>query len=276
MDKLTSPSSPRPASFSFSEPSCTILELPSCEVPEQWLLDDDVLVGKNENDGIGACLWEMPAADGGVLSPDSELAKLLPSLSAPAPQRQAKRRGRKPGPRPGPGAGAAAGHVESERQRREKLNRRFCDLRAAVPTVSRMDKASLLADAARYIAELRARVAQLESEARHAAVARWEGISADGGGHGDQAAAVVDGELYVREVGRDTAVVRVTSGASHAPALLMGALRSLELQVQHACVSRAHGVTTQDVVVDVPPAATALQDDEGLRMALLQRLQAGD
>jgi hypothetical protein len=272
MDKLISPSSPLPASFSFSEPSCTILELPSCEVPEQWLLADDVLVGKNENDDIGACLWEMPA-DGGALSPDSELAKLLPSLSAPAPQRPAKRRGRKPGPRPG--AGAAAGHVESERQRREKLNRRFCDLRAAVPTVSRMDKASLLADAARYIAELRARVAQLEAEARHAAVARWERISADG--DGDQAAAVVDdGELYVREVGRDTAVVRVTSGARHAPALLMGALRSLELQVQHACVSRVHGVTTQYVVVDVPPGSTALQDDEGLRMALLQRLQASE
>jgi hypothetical protein len=48
------------------------------------------------------------------------------------------------------------------------------------------------------------------------------------------------------------------------------------LQVQHACVSRVHGVTTQDVVVDVPPGATALQDDEGLRMALLQRLQASD
>jgi len=271
MDKLISPSSPVPASFSFSEPSCTILELPSCEVPEQWLLADDVLVGKNENDDIGACLWEMPTD--GALSPDSELAKLLPSLSAPAPQRPAKRRGRKPGPRPG--TGAAAGHVESERQRREKLNRRFCDLRAAVPTVSRMDKASLLADAARYIAELRARVAQLESEARHAAVARWE-RSADGDGDGDQGTGVVDGELYVREVGRDTAVVRVTSGARHAPALLMGALRSLELQVQHACVSRVHGVTTQDVVVDVPPGATALQDDEGLRMALLQRLQGSD
>ena len=95
----------------------------------------------------------------GVLSPpDSELSKLLlPSPSAPAPA-PAKRRGRKPGPRPDAGA-AAASHVESERQRREKLNRRFCELRAAVPTVSRMDKASLLADAARYIAELRARVA---------------------------------------------------------------------------------------------------------------------
>ena len=169
MDKLISPSSPRPASFSFSEPSCAILELPSCEVPEQWLLADDVLVGKNENDDIGACLWEMPTD--GALSPDSELAKLLPSLSAPAPQRPAKRRGRKPGPRPG--TGAAAGHVESERQRREKLNRRFCDLRAAVPTVSKIDRASLLADATAYIAELRARAERLEIEVKVKQWGRW-------------------------------------------------------------------------------------------------------
>ena len=277
MDEHLSPSSlSRPAPFSFSEASCTILELPSFEVPEQWLLAADVVAaGENENDDdVGACLGETPpaaAAACGVLSPpDSELSKLLlPSPSAPAPA-PAKRRGRKPGPRPDAGA-AAASHVESERQRREKLNRRFCDLRAAVPTVSRMDKASLLADAARYIAELRARVARLEADARHhhAAVARWEAASAGG----DAAAAAVGGELYVRKVGRDAAVVRVTSGARHAPAWLMGALRSLELQVQHACVSRVRGVTTQDVLVDVPAGATALQDDDDLRAALLQRLQ---
>ncbi|KAG2644666.1 hypothetical protein PVAP13_2KG375706 [Panicum virgatum] len=254
MDEHLSPSSPsRPSPFSFSEASCTILELPSFEVPEQWLLAADVVAaGENENDDdVGACLGETPpppAAACGVLSPpDSELSKLLlPSPSAPAPApAPAKRRGRKPGPRPDAGA-AAASHVESERQRREKLNRRFCDLRAAVPTVSRMDKASLLADAA-----------------------RWEAASAGG----DAAAAAVGGELYVRKVGRDAAVVRVTSGARHAPAWLMDALRSLELQVQHACVSRARGVTTQDVLVDVPAGAAALQDDDDLRAALLQRLQ---
>jgi len=267
--------SSRPALLSFSEAaSCTILELPSFEVPEQWLLADAAAAGGNENHDVGAYyLGETPtpAPAGSVLSPaDSELSKLpLPSPSAPAPA-PAKRRGRKPGPRPVAGT-AAASHVESERQRREKLNRRFCELRAAVPTVSRMDKASLLADAARYIAELRARVARLEADARqhHAAVARWEPASAGG----DADAAAVGGELYVRKVGRDAAVVRVTSGARHAPAWLMGALRSLELQVQHACVSRARGVTTQDVLVDVPAGAAALQDDDDLRAALLQRLQ---
>ena len=62
----------------------------------------------------------------------------------------------------------------------------------------------------------------------------------------------------------------MTAAASHAPARLMGALRSLELQVQHACVSGVQGVTLQDVGVDVPPS---MQDADGLRSALLQTLQ---
>ncbi|OEL32786.1 hypothetical protein BAE44_0006195 [Dichanthelium oligosanthes] len=71
-------------------------------------------------------------------------------------------------------------------------------------------------------------------------------------------------------LGPDAAAVRATSVAPHAAARLMGALRSLELHVQHACVTRVHGLTVQDVVVDVP---ASLQDDDGLRAALLQMLQ---
>jgi hypothetical protein len=71
-------------------------------------------------------------------------------------------------------------------------------------------------------------------------------------------------------MGTDAAAVRATSAAPHAAARLMAALRSLELHVQHACVTRVHGVTVQDVVVDVP---AQLQDDDGLRAALLQMLQ---
>jgi hypothetical protein len=52
----------------------------------------------------------------------------------------------------------------------------------------------------------------------------------------------------------------------------MSALRSLELQVQHACVSKVQGVTVQDVFVDVP---AALQNDDGgaLHSALLKMLR---
>nr|WDD45527.1 transcript factor bHLH109 [Zea mays] len=228
MDDLLSPCSsfspPSPPSF-FSHAVHPVIEFASCEVPEQWLLDD-LVVAKNEGYDDVDDLWPVRSS----LSPDSEVSEqplppqppppsqqeLTSVTAAPAQQQQrlGKRRGRKPGPRPD---GPAVSHVESERQRREKLNRRFCDLRAAVPTVSRMDKASLLADAASYTA------------------------------------------------------VRATSAGPHAPARLMGALRSLELHVQHACVTRVNGVTVLDVVVDV---ATPLQDDDGgLRAALLQMMQ---
>lgn len=254
MDELLSPCSSFSPPSLFSPDGHQVLEFTSCEVPEQWLLGD-IVVAKNEDDGVLGPV-------GSSVSPDSELSEMPPSLLA-STLCPAKRRGRKPSPRLD---GPTVSHVEAERQRREKLNRRFCDLRAAVPTVSRMDKASLLADAAAYIAELRARVGRLEAETRQAAAARWEPSTAS-------ATPLLDEGVEVRMMGRDAAAVRVTTAARHAPARLMSALRSLELQVQHACVSRVHGLTVQDVVVDVPAAAAALQDDDGLRLALLQRLQ---
>ncbi|KAI3741414.1 hypothetical protein L1987_59086 [Smallanthus sonchifolius] len=57
-----------------------------------------------------------------------------------------------------------ANHVEAERQRREKLNQRFYTLRSVVPNVSKMDKASLLADAVCYINELKEKVEELEAK----------------------------------------------------------------------------------------------------------------
>ncbi|CAL5087295.1 unnamed protein product [Urochloa decumbens] len=284
MDDLLSPCSsfspPSPPSF-FSHASHPVIEFTSCEVPEQWLLGD-VVVAKSEGYDDVDELWPV----GSSLSPESELSVPPPTLPPPTPQpappqqqqqqepdatvpavaqRPGKRRGRKPGPR---AEGPTVSHVEAERQRREKLNRRFCDLRAAVPTVSRMDKASLLADAAAYIAELRARVARLEAQSRRAA-AGASSFGPPGGAHGGGG----DEAVEVRMLGPDAAAVRATSAAPHAAARLMGALRSLDLHVQHACVTRVHGVTVQDAVVDVP---TQLQDDDGLRAALLHMLQDSD
>ncbi|KAM0916520.1 hypothetical protein ACQ4PT_010135 [Festuca glaucescens] len=242
------------------------LEFASCEVPEQWLLGDIIVAAKNEDGN----LWPT----GSLMSPDSELSELpqasLPVSMSSTPRPATKRR--KPGPRP---EGPTVSHVEAERQRRDKLNRRFCDLRAAVPTVSHMDKASLLADAAAYIAELRGRVARLEDESKQAATARWETSAAyRGGGASFQNLHADDEAVEVRMVGRNAGAVHVTTtagSAPHASARLMDALRSLELPVQHACVSRVLGVTVQDVVVEVP---VAVQHDDGtaLRSTLFQQL----
>ncbi|KAL6900660.1 hypothetical protein ACP4OV_005336 [Aristida adscensionis] len=231
----------------------SILEFMSRAIPEQWLMDDDdVAVALNNNVQDRAAGGGFPQHDGTEWTPP-------PAVSSPTPSEErstARKRGRKPG------TGSIVSHVEAERQRREKLKRRFCDLRAAVPMVSRMDKASLLADAAAYIAQLRGRVEQLEAEAKRAAARK-----------GAAAGAGLEDKLEVRMVGREAAALRLTTAvARHAAARLMGALRSLDLAVRHACVSRVGGAaaTVQDAVVDVP---AALQDERCLRAALLHALQ---
>lgn len=78
----------------------------------------------------------------------------------PSDERRPRKRGRKPAN----GRDEPLNHVEAERQRREKLNQRFYALRAVVPNISKMDKASLLGDAIAYINELQAKLKTMESE----------------------------------------------------------------------------------------------------------------
>ena len=258
MDELVYPasscSSPSPNSSAaghFPE-----LEFVSWDIPEEWM---------DGNDWFGEPL----DGDEGSRSAGNDLSGS--GSGEPPPVPAPKRRGRKPGPRTN---SPTISHVEAERQRRDKLNRRFCELRAAVPTVSRMDKASLLADAAAYIGELRDRVEQLEAEAKQASAASAAVTTAAAAATHSFSLGLLQEKLglEVRMVaGLDAAALRLTTTAArHAPAHLMLALRSLDLQVQHACVCRVGGMTVQDAVVDVP---AGLRDERCLRTALLHRLQ---
>ncbi|KAJ4726834.1 BHLH transcription factor [Melia azedarach] len=80
--------------------------------------------------------------------------------SPQADERKPRKRGRKPAN----GREEPLNHVEAERQRREKLNQRFYALRAVVPNISKMDKASLLGDAITYITDLQMKIRVLETE----------------------------------------------------------------------------------------------------------------
>ncbi|ESQ29020.1 hypothetical protein EUTSA_v10023356mg [Eutrema salsugineum] len=56
-----------------------------------------------------------------------------------------------------------ANHAFSERKRREKLNDRFMTLRSIIPSISKIDKVSILDDTIEYLQELQRRVQELES-----------------------------------------------------------------------------------------------------------------
>ncbi|OWM66147.1 hypothetical protein CDL15_Pgr013364 [Punica granatum] len=58
----------------------------------------------------------------------------------------------------------AQDHVIAERKRREKLSQRFIALSAVVPSLKKMDKATVLGDAVKYIKQLQGRSEKLEEE----------------------------------------------------------------------------------------------------------------
>ncbi|KAI3719575.1 hypothetical protein L6452_20477 [Arctium lappa] len=209
-----------------------------------------------------------------------------------------KKKGKKPGGRDPP-----VNHVEAERQRREKLNQRFYALRSVVPNVSRMDKASLLADAVCYINELKAKVdlleSQLQSRSNHQGKTKKVKLevadTADNPLQNSNTCGLYQtrvsmkptskinnnkvttknlnnvsgfGEVEVKIVGED-AMIRVQSGNANLPAAkLMDALREMKAQIQHASMSCVNEIMLQDVVVRIPGAI----DEEELKTDLVRRL----
>ncbi|KAG8478478.1 hypothetical protein CXB51_028271 [Gossypium anomalum] len=60
----------------------------------------------------------------------------------------------------------AQDHIIAERKRREKLSQRFIALSAIVPGLKKMDKASVLGDAVKYVKQLQERVKVLEEQTK--------------------------------------------------------------------------------------------------------------
>lgn len=169
-------------------------------------------------------------------------------------------------------------HVEAERQRREKLNHRFYSLRSVVPNVSKMDKASLLADAVCYINELKAKVEECESRLHEKVSKKLKTESMDQLDNQSTTTSVdqirpvraVLLEVDVKIVATD-AMIRVQSeNANYPAAKLMDAFRELELSVLHASISSINDVMVQDVVIRVHEG---LRSEDGLKTALLKILE---
>ncbi|PKA59990.1 Transcription factor bHLH14 [Apostasia shenzhenica] len=262
-----------------------VLELGSGDlILENWVLVQQakVLLSAPE-DACDHPLTKKDGSGGGLFaagissSVDSEHSDSEGGLVAE--RRRPRKRGRKAS---NGGRETPANHVEAERQRREKLNHRFYALRSVVPNVSRMDKASLLADAVSYIKDLRSKIVELEAEVNKRSqkdiAAEQSPVNGGGGGGGgtptSTTTTISSGsgaiDLEIKLLGPD-AIIRVQSeNLSHPPARLMAALRDLDLSVHHATVSTMREVVLQDVVVRVPEG---LQGDDELRSALLARFE---
>ncbi|BAS72834.1 Os01g0577300, partial [Oryza sativa Japonica Group] len=88
----------------------------------------------------------------------------------------------------------------SERRRREKLNEMFLILKSLVPSIDKVDKASILSETIAYLKELERRVQELESGKKVSRPAKRKPCSETiigGGGGGGGAGAVKEHHHWV-------------------------------------------------------------------------------
>lgn len=175
------------------------------------------------------------------------------------PEKRPRKRGRKPAN----GREEPLNHVEAERQRREKLNQRFYALRAVVPNVSKMDKASLLGDAISYINQIKSELQELKSSKSEvdkqldAAKKEIEVLSNNPlppqppqDIEAKSSRNLTDLEIVdVKIMGWDAMIRIQCSDNNHPAARLMNALQELDLKVNHASVSVVNDLMIQQATV---------------------------
>ncbi|KAF3333452.1 transcription factor MYC4-like protein [Carex littledalei] len=207
-------------------------------------------------------------------SPSTSEHSDLQSGVPAATERLPKKRGRKPAN----GREVAMDHVEAERQRRERLNQKFYALRAVVPNVSRMDKASLLTDATSYITNLQSKLKDIEAENSdlQSQIARLNSVrkdqkrkrNQDGENTGYGRDRIV--ELEVKMIGAEEAMVRLHSDRwGHPVARLMGAFMEMDLEIRSAGMSTVGDAVVQQATVGM---GTRVFTGEQLKAAILGRL----
>ncbi|KAL2344468.1 hypothetical protein Fmac_005753 [Flemingia macrophylla] len=194
------------------------------------------------------------------------------------PEKRPRKRGRKPAN----GREEPLNHVEAERQRREKLNQRFYALRAVVPNVSKMDKASLLGDAISYINELKSKLNGLEAEKGElemqldSAKKELELTTKSpppppppDNQANKTTAKLVDLDIDVKIIGWDAMIRIQCSKKNHPAARLMAAFKELDLEVHHASVSVVNELMIQQATVNM---GNRIYTQEKLLAALVSKV----
>ncbi|CAK9142787.1 unnamed protein product [Ilex paraguariensis] len=230
----------------------------------------------------------MKRSSGGVGGGESDQSDLEASVVKEVDSSRVvdtEKRPRKRGRKPANGREEPLNHVEAERQRREKLNQRFYALRAVVPNVSKMDKASLLGDAIAHINELKSKLQSTESdkddlrnlveslkkelsskESRYSAPPPPDQDLKMSNHHGSNR---VDVDIDVRIIGWDAMIRIQCSKKNHPAARLMTALKELDLDVHHASVSVVNELMIQQATVKM---GSRIYTQEQLKIALSSRV----
>jgi transcription factor MYC2 len=219
---------------------------------------------------------------------EASVVKEVDSSRVVEPEKKPRKRGRKPAN----GREEPLNHVEAERQRREKLNQRFYALRAVVPNVSKMDKASLLGDAISYITELKTKLVKTESDKDElekqldAVKNELQKVNENSSHPPPQPQqqqqqqqqvpdkpssnqALIDLDIDVKIIGWDAMIRVQCSKKNHPAAKLMAALMELDLEVHHASVSVVNDLMIQQATVKM---GSRFYTQEQLRAALSSKV----
>ncbi|MCD9644592.1 Transcription factor myc2 [Datura stramonium] len=212
---------------------------------------------------------------------EASVVKEADSSRVVEPEKRPRKRGRKPAN----GREEPLNHVEAERQRREKLNQRFYALRAVVPNVSKMDKASLLGDAISYINELKSKLQNTESD-KEDLKSQVEDLKKELASKESRRAGppspnqdlkmsshtgskIVDLDIDVKIIGWDAMIRIQCNKKNHPAARLMAALMELDLDLHHASVSVVNDLMIQQATVKM---GSRHYTEEQLRTALTSKI----
>ncbi|CAL0311820.1 unnamed protein product [Lupinus luteus] len=259
--------------------------------PTSRSCNDDGMLSFTSGVVLPSSTSNMRSGDGG--SADSDHSDLEASVvkdpencRVMEPEKRPRKRGRKPAN----GREEPLNHVEAERQRREKLNQKFYALRAVVPNVSKMDKASLLGDAISYITELKSKLQNLESDKDglekqlDAVKQELEKPAKDPGAplppdnkelkmlNNVGSSKLIDLDIDVKIIGWDAMIRIQCSKKNHPAARLMAALMELELDVHHASVSVVNDLMIQQATVKM---GSRFYTQEQLSAALSSKFGGG-